>query len=318
MKQIAVLDGYAGNPGDLSWDRLQQLATCHIYDRTLPHQVVERAAGHEMLLTNKVPITASHMDRLPQLRYIGVLATGYNIVDVEAAHSRGIIVTNAPAYSTASVAQLAIAHLLNICCQVQHYTLEARQGAWSRSHDFSYTSTPVMELAGKTMGIVGLGQIGSAVAHTALALGMHVQALTSKAHDALPTGIDKCPTLHRLLATSHVVSLHCPLTADNRHMIDAEALALMRHDAILLNTSRGPLIDENALAEALRRRHILAAGIDVMENEPPRPDNPLLALDNCYITPHIGWASTEARQRLMDITVANVQAYLAGAPINVV
>ena len=156
--QISILDGYAGNPGDLSWDRLQELATCHIYDRTLPHQVVERAAGHEMLLTNKVAITAQHMDLLPQLRYIGVLSTGYNIVDVEAAHGRGIVVTNVPAYSTASVAQLAIAHLLNICCQVQHYTLEARQGVWSHSHDFSYTSTPVMELAGKTMGIVGLGK----------------------------------------------------------------------------------------------------------------------------------------------------------------
>lgn len=315
---IIILDGYPGNPGDLSWDRLRQLAPCTIYDRTPSSQVVERAQGHDILLTNKVSITAEQIEALPQLRFIGVLATGFNIIDVEAAHRHGITVCNVPAYSTASVAQLTIAHLLNICCQVQHYTLEARQGLWSRQPFFSYTNTPVIELADKTIGIVGLGQIGSAVARMALGLGMRVQAFTSKDAATLPEGIRKAKSLDDLLATSHVVTLHCPLTPTTRHLIDARALSLMRHDAILLNTSRGPLVDEQALTEALSSRQIMAAGLDVLETEPPRDDNPLLALDNCYITPHMAWASFEARKRLMAITADNIEAFLAGKPINTV
>ncbi len=315
---IVVLDAYVSNAGDMHWDALQRLAPCKMWDRTAPSEVVERAAQATIVLTNKVCIDEPLMAQLPHLRYIGVMATGYNIVDVAAACRRGIVVTNVPAYSTASVAQLTIAHLLNISCQVHHYALESRQGVWSRNPDFSYVNTAVFEMAGKTLGIVGLGQIGSAVARIALAMGMRVQALTSKSPQTLAAmGVTAAPSLQHLLATSDVVSLHCPLTAANRHVIDAAALACMKPTAILLNTSRGPLVDEAALAHALRTGGIMAAGIDVMEQEPPRLDNELLQLSNCYVTPHIGWATTEARQRMMDIIVANVAAFLSGHPINV-
>ncbi len=315
--KIVVLDAYAGNPGDLSWDGMRKLGDCAIYDRTAPGDVVARAQGAEIVLTNKVVIDRKVIEALPRLKYIGVIATGYNVVDVAAASERGIVVTNVPAYSTNSVAQLVFAHLLNICDQVEHYTQEVHQGAWSRSADFTYINTPIIELAGKTMGIVGLGHIGQAVARIALALGMHVQAFTSKAQEALPQGITKAD-LDTLFATSDVVTLHCPLTDSTRGMVDARRLGLMKSTAILINTARGQLIDDMALAQALKSGKLLAAGIDVMSQEPPAATNPLLGLDNCYFTPHIGWASKEARVRLIDVITRNVAAFLKGSPINVV
>ena len=315
---IVVLDAYVANPGDLSWAEVAQLGRLTIYDRTPPELVCERARNAHALLVNKVALNADTLAALPQLRYIGVLATGYNIVDIDAAHRRGITVTNVPAYSTASVAQLTMAHLLNICCQVQHYTTEVRNGLWSRCPDFSFTDTRLLELSGKRLGVVGFGQIGSAVAKIALALGMRVSAFTSKSADRLPPDVDKAPDLDTLLAHSDVVTLHCPLTATTRHLIDARRLALFKHGAILLNTARGPLVDEQALTEALRSGHLLAAGLDVMALEPPAADNPLLREPGCYITPHIAWASEEARRRLMDIVAQNLRAFTRGTPQNVV
>ena len=256
------------------------------------------------------------MEQWPKLRYIGVIATGFNIVDIEAARDHGIVVTNVPAYSTPSVAQLAIAHLLNICCQVQHYTDEVRDGMWSRCPDFSFTDTRLMEVAGKEMGIVGFGQIGQAVAHIALALGMTVCAYTSKDASALPPGVTKAESLDALMASCDVLSLHCPLTPETRGMIDRRRLAMMKPTAIVLNTSRGPLIDEEALAEALHENRIMAAGLDVLATEPPKADNPLLKAPNCYFTPHIAWASAEARARLMVVITRNLKTFMEGHPEN--
>ena len=312
---IVVLDAHAGNPGDLSWDALEALGECHIYPRTPKNLIVKRAIDAHIVLTNKVVFDRELISQLPNLRYIGVIATGYNIVDIEAARERGIVVTNVPAYSTASVAQLAIAHMLNIANQVQHYTIEAREGVWSRCLDYSYTSTPLIELADKTLGIVGLGNIGKAVAQIAMAMGMKVTAFTSKAQEDLPQGITKVD-LDTLFATSDVVSLHCPLTPTTRHLVNRERIAMMKPTAILINTSRGPLVDERELALALHEGRIAAAGVDVLEQEPPPFDCPLLSAPNCYFTPHIAWATREARERLMDVVVANVKAFLDGTPQN--
>jgi len=318
MRKIVILDAYAGNPGDLSWAPMQALAPCDIYDRGTTATVVERCQDAEMVLTNKVAISAEAMAQLPQLRYIGVMATGFNIVDLDEARRRGIVVTNVPAYSTASVAQLTIAHLLNICCQTQHYTDQARAGVWTHCGDFSYRDMPLIELADKQMGIVALGQIGQAVARIAQALGMSVMALTSKPADQLPQGITKADNLEQLLRTSDVVSLHCPLTPDTTGMINAGTLAMMKPNAILLNLARGALVVEQDLADALNAGVIAAAGLDCTTVEPPAEDNPLLTASNCYFTPHIGWASYEARVRLMQVITDNVAAYLAGNPVNVV
>lgn len=316
--RIVALDGYAANPGDLSWDELKVLGDeCIIYDRTSPEEVYERAAGAEILLTNKVVLGAKEMDRLPELKYIGVLATGYNIVDTEAARERGITVTNIPAYSTSSVAQMVFAHLLNIAQPVQHYTEEVRAGKWTASPDFCFTDTPLIELHGKKMGIVGLGHTGFATARIAIGFGMEVYAYTSKSHFQLPPEIRKME-LDELFRECDIVSLHCPLTTDTRHLVNAERLKLMKPTAILINTGRGPLIDEQALADALNEGILFAAGLDVLTQEPPQKENPLLTARNCYITPHIAWASAAARQRLMQITVDNVKAFLEGKPVNVV
>lgn len=316
--RIVALDGYAANPGDLSWDELKVLGDeCVIYDRTSPEEVCERAAGAEILLTNKVALGAKEMDRLPELKYIGVLATGYNIVDTEAAGERGITVTNIPAYSTSSVAQMVFAHLLNIAQPVQHYTEEVRAGKWTASPDFCFTDTPLIELHGKKMGIVGLGHTGFATARIAIGFGMEVYAYTSKSHFQLPPEIRKME-LDELFRECDIVSLHCPLTADTRHLVNAGRLKLMKPTAILINTGRGPLIDEQALADALNEGILFAAGLDVLTQEPPQKENPLLTARNCYITPHIAWASAAARQRLMQITVDNVKAFLEGKPVNVV
>ena len=315
--KIVVLDGYAANPGDVSWEAMQSLGELTVYDRTAPDEVLERAAEADAVLTNKVVITAAMMVQLPALKYIGVLATGYNVVDVKAAREQGIIVTNIPAYSTDSVAQLTFAHILNITHRVGHYASQNRQGRWSSNPDFVYWDTPLIELSGKTMGIVGLGSIGMKVATIARQFGMDVFALTSKNSSDLPQGLQKT-TLDGLLAISDVLSLHCPLTDDTYHLIDAKALSKMKPGAILINTGRGPLVDEEAVAKALESGQLMAYGADVMSVEPPQPSNPLLRCPNAYLTPHIAWATFEARQRLMQIAVDNLQCFIDGQPQNVV
>jgi glycerate dehydrogenase len=313
--KIVVLDGYAANPGDISWEPMQSLGQLVIYDRTKPQEVLERCNDADAVLTNKVVLNAETIARLPQLKYIGVLATGYNVVDVKAAAAQGIVVTNIPAYSTESVAQLTFAHILNIASRVGHYADANREGRWSHNPDFCYWDTPLMELNGKTMGIVGLGNIGMRVAQLALAFGMDVFAVTSKLRTDLPAGIQKT-TLEGLLAVSDVLTLHCPLTEQTHHIINAETLALMKPGAVIINTGRGPLVDEQAVADALKNGHLLAYGADVMEQEPPRADHPLLSCPNAFLTPHIAWATFEARQRLMDIAVDNLQSFISGRPKN--
>ncbi len=316
--KIVVLDGYGMNPGDLSWDGLKKLGDVTIYDRTGQAEVLERSAGAEILLTNKTVLDRTTIEKLPHLKYIGVLATGYNVVDIVAARENGIIVTNIPSYSTDSVAQMVFSLLLAITNGVEHYTADNRAGRWSRNADFCYWDAPLTELAGKTFGIVGLGHIGSKVAGIALAFGMKVMALTSKSADDLPAGIEKAESLGSLLSESDVLSLHCPLTDTTRHIINASTLAKMKPSAILINTGRGPVVDEQALADALNQGELRGAGVDVLSCEPPRIDNPLLYARNCYTTPHLGWATVEARQRLMDIAVANVANFIEGTPVNVV
>ena len=315
--KIVVLDAFTANPGDLSWQALHNLGDVTIYERTTAEQVVERAADAGAILINKVEITDAVMSQLPRCRYIGVLATGYNVVDIEAAHRRGITVTNVPAYSTASVAQMVWAHILSFASPIAHYSAEVSAGKWSACPDFSYISAPVVELAGKTIGIVGMGRIGTAVAKIAIAMGMRVVAVTSKTAQQLPTGVEPV-SLEQLLSTSHIVTLHCPLTPGTRHLINHNTLRLMKPEAILINTGRGPLIDEEALADALHHGIISGAGLDVLAEEPPQSSNPLLHAPNCHITPHIAWASLEARSRLITIATANVEAWLASTPRNTV
>lgn len=315
--KIIVLDGYAANPGELSWEELKALGECTIYERTAPEEVLTRAAGAEVLLTNKTVLTAEHMAALPELKYIGVLATGYNVVDTEAAKSRGIIVTNIPAYSTDSVAQMVFSHILNIAQQVKHHSDAVRDGRWSSCPDFCFWDTPIMELRGKKLGIVGLGHTGYMTARIAIGFGMQVFAYTSKSPFQLPPEIHKME-LDELFSECDIVSLHCPLTEQTRELVNASRLALMKPTAILINTGRGPLVNEQELADALNQGIIYAAGLDVLSQEPPRADNPLLTARNCFITPHIAWASKEARTRLLQVMVENVKAYQEGKPIHVV
>lgn len=313
--KIVELDGYAANPDDISWEPLKALGELTVYSRTKAEDVVERAKDAEIVLTNKVVFTDEVMAQLPKLKYIGVLATGYNVIDVEAAHRRGIVVTNIPAYSTESVVQMTFAQILNITNQVGHYADEVRGKRWSNNPDFCYWDTPLIELSGKTMGIVGLGHIGSRVAHVAREFGMDVFALTSKDSSQLPDGIQKT-TIDGLLGVADILTLHCPLTKDNYHMINAERLEQMKPGAILINTARGALVDEAAVAKALESGHLAAYGADVMDVEPPKADNPLLGQPHAFLTPHIAWATKEARTRLMNICVANVEAFIEGHPIN--
>ena len=315
--KIVILDGFTANPGDLSWKGLEELGMLTVYDRTKPEETVARAAEADIVLTNKVIINREVMAQLPQLKYIGVLATGYNVVDIEAAHERGIIVTNVPAYSTESVAQMVFAHLLTVTNRTEHYALQNRQGRWSKNPDFCYWDFPHLELAGKTFGIVGLGNIGRRVAEIALAFGMQVKALTSKSADTLPAGIEKAD-LEVLLATSDVISLHCPLTGTTRHLINRDTLSKMRPSAILINTGRGPLVDDQAVASALAKGQLAAFCADVLTEEPPKADNPLLSQPNAFITPHIAWATEEARSRLLQVAISNVQAFLNAKPQNIV
>ena len=315
--KIVILDSYGANPGDLSWDELKEIGELITYDRTVPEDTIPRAAGADIVLTNKVVIGRKEMEQLPQLRYIGVLATGYNVVDIEAAREHGITVTNVPAYSTESVAQMVFAHLLTVTNRTEHYALQNRQGRWSNNPDFCYWDTPLTELAGKTFGIVGLGNIGKRVAEIALAFGMQVQALTSKSPDELPSGVRKTE-LQELLSTSDILSLHCPLTESTRHLINADTLQQMKPSAILINTGRGPLVCDADVAAALASGRLAAYCADVLTEEPPKADNPLLQQLNAYITPHVAWATREARVRLLHVAISNVKAFIANRPQNTV
>jgi len=316
---IVVLDGYVANPSDLSWDGLKELGDLTVYERTSPDEVLERAQGAQVITTNKVLITAELMDQLPELQYIGVLATGYNVVDIPAARKRGIVVTNIPAYSTMSVAQLVMAHLLNITNQVALHSQAVTEGKWQTCMDFSFTLTPQIELDGKIFGIVGLGNTGTAAARIAQSFGMRVLAYSSKSAATLAAlGIDKADSYEQLFRESDVLSLHCPLTEDTHHLVNAERLSWMKPTSILINTGRGPLIDENSLADALNQGRIMGAGVDVLQEEPPRKGSPLIGARNCFITPHIAWATQAARSRLIKIAVANVKAFIEGKPQNVV
>ena len=313
--KIIVLDGYGLNPGDLTWKGFEELGELTVYDRTSPSELLERAAGAEALVTNKTLITSENMDALPDLKYIGVLATGYNVVDIDAAKARGIVVTNIPAYSTASVAQMVFAHILNITQRVGYYADENKRGRWTKNADFCYWDTHLVELQGKKMGIVGFGNIGQATARIAQAFGMEVCVYSSKPQFALPSGIKKME-LDELFGECDVVSLHCPLTPDTKEMVNAERLSKMKPNAILINTGRGPLINEQDLADALNEGKIEAAGLDVLSVEPSVEGNPLLGARNCFITPHIAWATLEARTRLMDIAVQNLKSYQKGQIVN--
>lgn len=315
--KIVVLDGFTANPGDLSWDELGEIGKLEVYDRTAPEELLTRAEGAEVLLTNKVIINAETMAALPCLRYIGVTATGYNVVDIAEAHQRNIIVTNIPAYSTMSVAQMVMAHLLNITNQVALHSDAVKQGEWKQSPDFSFTKSPITELDGLTMGIIGLGNIGSATARMAQAMGMKVMAISSKTEEALlQIGVQKAKNYEQLFSEADVISLHCPLTDDTHHIINQERLSLMKSTAIIINTGRGPLLDEEAVAEALSTKKIYAVGIDVLTEEPPLKGSPLISAPQCYITPHIAWASKAARRRLIDIAISNVKAFACGEPQN--
>ena len=315
--KIVVLDGYGVNPGDLSWETLEALGDVEVYPRTAPEDVIDRCFNAEIILTNKVVINKQILVSLPRLKYIGVLATGYNVVDVDTASDLDIIVTNIPAYSTDSVVQMTFAHILTMTNRVEHYTQQNRNGRWSNNPDFVYWDTPLIELAGKTMGIVGLGNIGMKVAQLARCFGMEVYAFTSKASSLLPEGIQKT-TFEGLLSVSDILSLHCPLNRSTREMINASSLAKMKEGALLINTGRGPLVNEADVAEALRSGHLGGYGADVMCQEPPAEDNPLFSAPNACITPHIAWATFEARKRLIAIAVGNVKAFIDGNPVNVV
>lgn len=312
--KICILDGYSLNPGDLDWSPVERLGDVTLFDRTPADKIVERAADADIVLTNKVPFSADTLRQLPRLRFICVLATGYNIIDTEAAARQGVVVANIPAYSTMSVAQMAFAHILNITNHVASYAREVADGKWTNCPDFCFWDSALTELAGKAMGIVGLGNTGMATARIAVAMGMKVVALTSKSADTLPEGITPAP-LDDVLATADIVSLHCPLTPSTRHLINAEAIGKMKPSAILINTGRGPLVDEQAVADALNNGRLAAFGADVLSQEPPRGDNPLLSARNCFLTPHIAWATLEARTRLMSTATENVRQFIAGEPV---
>ncbi|HIQ71101.1 MAG TPA: D-2-hydroxyacid dehydrogenase [Candidatus Onthenecus intestinigallinarum] len=310
--KIVVLDGYTENPGDLSWGPLQELGELTVYDRTPPEAVLERIGDAEAIYTNKTVLSRELIQAMPSVRFIGVLATGYNVVDVQAARERGIVVCNIPTYGTDAVAQYVFALLLELCHRVAHHAQAVQEGRWTACPDFCFWDYPLIELSGKTMGIVGYGRIGQRTAQIARAFGMQVLA-----YDAFVQA-EECVPLDELLERSDVVSLHCPLFPETKHIIRGETIARMKDGAILINTSRGPLVDEAALREALTSGKLYGAAVDVVSTEPVQPDNPLLGLENCLITPHIAWAPRESRQRLMDIAVENLRCFLRGAPQNIV
>ena len=316
MMNLVVLDGFTLNPGDLSWDEFKSLGACAIYDRTTPEQVLPRTGTVEIILTNKTVLTRDHIHQLPQLKYIGVLATGTNVVDLVAARERNIPVTNVPAYGTKSVAQATFALLLELAQRTGHHAQTVRDGKWTRGNEWCYWDFPLVELDGLTIGIIGFGRIGRAVAELAQAFGMNVLAHSPSVKSGPP--FVRFADLETLFRQSDVVSLHCPLTAQTKNLVNAERLAWMKPSAFLLNTSRGLLVDERALAHTLGAGGIAGAGLDVLSEEPPPSENPLLRAANCIITPHNAWATRAARARLMRIAVQNVRAFLAGKPQNVV
>ncbi len=317
MKMV-VLDGAALNPGDLDWAGLERYGQLTVYDRTAPVDVGERAKDADVVFTNKVAIDAQTLDALPQLKYIGVLATGYNMVDIARARERGVVVTNIPGYSSHSVVQLTFALLLELCHRVQRHSDSVFDGKWSRSLDFSFWDYPLIELAGKNLGIIGFGDIGQRVADVGAALGMQVIGYSRTQTDQSHRPYFRWASLDNLLEEADVVTIHSPLTPQTQCLINADALAKMKPTAFLLNTARGPIIEETDLAKALNEGKIAGAGLDVLSVEPPPLDNPLLSAKNCLITPHIAWATKEARSRLMGITIDNLQAYVDGVPTNVV
>jgi glycerate dehydrogenase len=315
--KIVILDGYTENPGDLSWSGLEALGELTVYDRTPPEQVADRIGDAEIVILNKTPLPREMLDRCPNVRYIGVLATGYNIVDVQAAKERGIPVCNIPTYGTDAVGQFAIAMLLEICHHVAHHDAAVHEGRWESCPDWCFWDYPLIELAGKTMGIIGFGRIGRTTGRIARALGMQVVACDSIETDE-GREIGRYLPLEELFACSDVIALHCPLFPETQGIINRGTIAKMKDGVILLNNSRGPLIVEQDLADALNSGKVYAAGLDVVSTEPIRGDNPLLKAKNCLITPHISWAPKESRQRLMGIAVESLRAFLDGNPINVV
>jgi glycerate dehydrogenase len=316
--KIVILDGYTENPGDLSWDAMARLGQLAVFDRTPADQILARIGDSEAVIINKVPLSADTIDRCPSMKYIGVLATGYNVVDIEAARRRGIPVCNIPAYGTAAVGQFAIALLLEICHHVGAHSDLVHAGKWQNSPDFCFWDYPLIELAGKTMGIIGFGRIGQTTGRIAEALGMDVLVHDKVVNKALETEKLHYTSLEQIYANSDVIALHCPLFPETAGMINRESIARMKDGVIIINNSRGPLIVEQDLAEALKSGKVFAAGLDVVSSEPIKADNPLLGAPNCLITPHISWASKESRQRLMDIAVENLARFIAGTPINVV
>lgn len=315
--KIVILDGYTLNPGDLSWKALEALCDCTVYDRSAPEEVIPRAIDAEVILTNKTVLSAETIGSLAQLQYIGILATGYNIVDVEAAGKCGIPVSNVPTYGTESVAQMVFAHLLNLTQNVAYHAQTVKDGRWNKCPDFCYWDTPLIELQGLTMGIIGFGRIGQTTARLAHTFGMKVIAYDVASPSEIPEGYEMVK-LDDIFQKADVISLHCPLTPETENLISAERLAMMKPTAFLINTSRGLLVDEQILADALNNEKLAGAGLDVLSVEPASEHNPLITAKNCFITPHIAWATRAARKRLLKVAVDNVEAFLADKPQNVV
>lgn len=317
MSKIVILDGYTENPGDLSWAPFEALGEVTVYDRTPVDKIISRIGSAEIVITNKTPLRRETLDACPSIRYIGVLATGYDVVDVQAARERGIPVTNVPSYGTAAVGQYAIAMLLEICHHVAHHAQAVRDGRWQSCPDWCFWDYPLIELDGKTMGVIGFGRIGRQTARIAKAMGMHILAYDNSPCDE-GRAIGNYVSLDTLYAQSDVIALHCPLFPETRGMICKQSIAKMKDGVILLNNSRGPLINEQDLADALESGKVYAAGLDVVSTEPIAGDNPLLHAKNCFITPHISWASRESRARIMDMAANNLSQWLEGTPIHVV
>lgn len=317
--KLVILDGYTVNPGDLSWEKLEELGEIQVFDRTPPELIVERSKDAEIILTNKCVFSKEVLQQLPKLKYIGVLATGYNVIDVKAAAEQGVTVSNIPAYSTLSVAQMVFSLLFDLCSHVREHSDSVKAGDWSRCSDFCYWNHPIIELADKTMGIVGFGKIGQQVGKIADALGMKV-LVWSRTKKEVNAGYayEWVDSKEELFQKADVITLHCPLFPETKYLVNEESLKMMKPTAFLINTSRGPVVDELALEKALKEKWIAGAGLDVMEQEPPRGEHPLYAIDNCVITPHIAWASKEARGRLIDIVCNNVKTFLDRNPVNVV
>ncbi len=316
--KIVVLDGYTLNPGDLSWDGIRKFGDLQVYERTPPHQIVERCKDAEIIFSNKTPVSRETLEQLPELKYIGVLATGYNVIDIDYAKERGVVVTNVPGYGTASVVQMTFALLLELCQHVQKHSDSVFQGDWAASPDFCYWKYPLVELEGKTIGIIGFGRIGKKVADVATAFGMNVLGSARHHSDQSHRKNFSWAELPELLSNSDVVSIHCPLFPETKGLINKDSLSQMKNSAFLLNTSRGPIVVDEDLAEALNTGVIAGAGIDVLSVEPPSTSNPLFKAKNCLITPHIAWATKEARSRLMETVEKNLSSYLNGEQVNVI